>query len=181
MVTVPTRNIFAVPCWISAATAAAWGAEALVPKKFGKASPSMLNPPKLTVVLTPLGAIISGLFLFTPLTGVPPLDENEAAVGGSTPNSGVLLNKHGTHRDCAGGIGLPYQCEPPFVPKSLTWISPLNTMYFMVAGPVPAVLTMMKFDCDVSLTTVKGNTSMGAPPVFTLLNPNKVVPTPEAR
>ena len=67
------------------------GAAAEVPEKLGKASLSISeDPPKSTVVLAPLGPQISGLFLNSPSTLVPPLDENEATVGISHPKLGVL-------------------------------------------------------------------------------------------
>ena len=48
-------------CTISAATPAAWGAAAEVPKKFGKPSNSGSLPAEKNVVLAPSGATISGL------------------------------------------------------------------------------------------------------------------------
>ena len=64
-----------------APTAAACGAAADVPKKLGIRSWSISTPLKSTVVLTPFGAAISGLFLLFPFTLMPPLDEKEAIVG----------------------------------------------------------------------------------------------------
>src|SRR5665213_1092076 len=76
---------FFFPSINKAATAAACGAAAEVPKKLGNASPSIFTPPIFTVVLMPLGAQNSGLFLTIPFTKVPPVEENEAIVGGFTP------------------------------------------------------------------------------------------------
>ena len=81
-----------------AATAAACGAAAEVPKKFGKPSASKSEPKK--VVLPPSAATISGLLRISGFakrvpcvskkTCVEPAAENEFNSGGSTPNSGVL-------------------------------------------------------------------------------------------
>ena len=73
-----------------AAMAAACGAAAEVPKKFGNESTSIFTPPKFTVVFTPFGAVISGLNLLFPFINVPPLEEKEATVG-VFPYSGVFV------------------------------------------------------------------------------------------
>ena len=85
-------------CRINAATPAACGAAADVPKKLGKPSPSMSTPKN--VVSAPSGATISGLFAQG--SGVPsrvpavlnrigvfPPEEKNSRIGGLTPNSGV--------------------------------------------------------------------------------------------
>ena len=71
--------------------AAACGAAQEVPKKLGKGEPLILMDPKFTVVLTPSGATKSGLFLTTPLTGVPPCEEKDSTEYGFTPYAGVFL------------------------------------------------------------------------------------------
>src|SRR5262249_37387966 len=86
-------------CNIRAATAAACGAAADVPKKFGKPSGSTSRLPK-NVVLAPSGATISGftricgiakrLPAVSKMIGVDPAEENGSRSGGETPNSGVL-------------------------------------------------------------------------------------------
>ena len=65
-----------------AATPAAWGAAAEVPKKLGNWSPSIFNELKLTVVFTPSGAVKSGLLRSTPFIGVPPREEKVSVTGG---------------------------------------------------------------------------------------------------
>ena len=80
---------------ISAATAAAWGAEAEVPKKFGKPSGSLSNPKN--VVFVPSGATISGLSRSSEVgrprvskrIGVGPAEEYHSSCGGAVPNAGV--------------------------------------------------------------------------------------------
>src|SRR4051812_9689211 len=85
---------------ISAATAAAVGAAALVPKKFGELSASLtLSLPK-KVVFPPSGAVKFGFCRLTAVCetpvvvnriGVaPPREENDSTNGGFTPFQGVL-------------------------------------------------------------------------------------------
>src|SRR5215475_8740195 len=79
-------------CKSKAATPAAWGAAAEVPKK-------LANPG--TVVATPSGATTSGLLARgsgvgsrlpagSNRTGVVPDEENDSKTGGETPKAGVL-------------------------------------------------------------------------------------------
>src|SRR5215510_7100290 len=85
-------------CNIEAATAAACGTAADVPKKFGKPSGSTSRPKN--VVLAPSGATISGfrricgiakrLPAVSKIIGVDPAEENRSKSGRETPNSGVL-------------------------------------------------------------------------------------------
>src|SRR5262245_28392106 len=79
---------------IRAATPAAWGAAAEVPKKLGK--PLMKLPPK-NVVLTPSGAMMSGL---ATVSGDPrrlPLASNKNVTGPNDENpSGRRWLKNGT-------------------------------------------------------------------------------------
>src|SRR4051794_4972954 len=84
---------------VSAATAAASGAAALVPKKLGRPSPSKSCPGKKKVVLPPSGAVNRGDWRVTwapsrlpslsNRIGVPPTEENDSICGGLTPNAGV--------------------------------------------------------------------------------------------
>src|SRR5215471_11539408 len=77
-------------CESNAATPAAWGAAADVPKKGEKPG---------TVVATPSGATISGLDRISAFVsllparskriGVPPEEENGSSCGGETPKAGV--------------------------------------------------------------------------------------------
>ena len=81
-----SKSNFALASIISAATPAAWGEAAEVPKKLGnKVSGSMgsiQSPfPRSTVVFTPLGALMSGLSLTIPFTGVPPTEEKDMMTG----------------------------------------------------------------------------------------------------
>src|SRR3954464_3984853 len=85
-------------CFRSAAMAAACGAAALVPKKLGKASPSLSWNPKKEV-LTPSTATICGFFRVIGLArrvplvekriGVFPEEEYFSSTPGATPYSGV--------------------------------------------------------------------------------------------
>src|SRR5215217_1255716 len=85
-------------CFKRAATAAAWGAAALVPKKLGKASPSLSWKPKKEV-LTPSTAVICGFFRVMGLArrvpsvekrmGVLPEEEYFSSTPGAVPYSGV--------------------------------------------------------------------------------------------
>src|SRR2546430_1151288 len=85
----------------SAATAAACGAAAEVPKKLGKLSASApLSAPK-NVVLPPSGAVNLGCWrvigvielpLLSKRIGVPPALEYDSTAAGSDPNAGVWKN-----------------------------------------------------------------------------------------
>src|SRR5215470_14769374 len=86
-------------CKSKAATAAACGAAAEVPKKFGNPVPSVSEPKN--VVSTPSGATISGFWergsgvaSRLPDTsnkiGVAPDEEKDSKIGGETLNAGVL-------------------------------------------------------------------------------------------
>src|SRR5437870_7639152 len=88
-------------CKSNAATAAACGAAADVPKKFGKPSASGSTLSKKKVVFAPSGATISGLSARgsgvarrlparSNRMGVVPDEEKDSNTGGETPNSGVL-------------------------------------------------------------------------------------------
>ncbi len=86
-------------CRSSAATAAAWGAAADVPQKFGTLSGSRSTPETKNVVFAQSGATISGLLAresdiglpaMSKRIGVPPAEEYEFKRGGDTPNPGVL-------------------------------------------------------------------------------------------
>ena len=82
----------------SAATPAACGAAAEVPKNSGKV-PGAAAPGGKNVVSTPSGALMSGLRRMigtasrlpdrSKKMGVPPADEDVASTGGLTPNAGV--------------------------------------------------------------------------------------------
>src|ERR1043166_243464 len=83
-------------CSMSAATPAAAGAAAEVPKKFGKLSASPSSEPK-KLVLPPSGAVISGVARVTEI-GLPaaskkifvgPAEEKLSMTGGLTPKAGV--------------------------------------------------------------------------------------------
>src|SRR4051812_29150833 len=99
---------------ISAATAAASGAAALVPKKFGKVSASWAMSEPKNVVFPPSGATMSGCCRVT-LTrapavlkkiGVSPAELKLSSCGGETPNAGVL--NHGA-------------APTPIPPAALVW------------------------------------------------------------
>jgi hypothetical protein len=94
-------------CNIKAATAAACGAAADVPKKFGKPLQSTSQEEGVegeggqkNVVSVPSGATISGFRRISGIAkrlpavskriGVDPHEENSSKSGGETPNSGVL-------------------------------------------------------------------------------------------
>ncbi|MDQ3581446.1 MAG: hypothetical protein M3495_07440 [Pseudomonadota bacterium] len=84
---------------IKAATPAACGAAAEVPKKFGKPSASGSTPGMKNVVLAPSGAVIAGCARTSGVAsrfpavskkmGVPPAEEDVSMSGGLCPNAGV--------------------------------------------------------------------------------------------
>ena len=86
---------------IRAATAAAWGAAAEVPLKFGRPSLSMSRPGTKNVVFTASGATISGLKVrasgvasrwpaVSKSTAVGPALEYVSRTAGFAPNAGVF-------------------------------------------------------------------------------------------
>ena len=159
---------------IKAAAAAAWGAEAEVPKKLGKSSLSIFVPPNFTVVFTPLGAAKSGLFLITPLTGVPPIDEKEAMEG--TPlKAGVLVYNTAPTAIAPSAFAWPTIVEVPML-YSLMVASPLKIMYFKLTFPEPDALLINMLVLVFSVD-LKESISMGSPPILFRLKPNRGFPS----
>ena len=156
-----------------AATPAACGAAAEVPKKLGKMSPSIAFPsanPKLTVVFTPFGATKSGLFLFTPFIKTPPLDEKEAIVGGFIPKAGVFLYKTAPTAMAFSAFACPKIVPWPWL-NSTILPSPLKITYLKRTFSVPLFLVIRILAFTFASTT-NGRTSKGSPPWLFLLNPN---------
>ena len=154
----------------NAATAAACGAAAEVPKKLGNASLSMFTPPKSTVVFTPLGAQMSGLFLDKLFIKTPPLEENEATDGG-LPNAGVFVYNTAPTVIAPTALAWPITVPVPWL-LSVIVPSPLKIIYLKRTFPVLFLRITISFAFTFALTS-NGNISSGSPPRLFLLNPNK--------
>ena len=129
----------------------------------------------------PFGAAISGFTLTIPSTVVPPLEEKEAMVGGLTPYAGVLLYNTAPTAIAPSALTCPTMVDAPLSLYSLNWMIPRKTTYFKATVVVPEAFTIKMFVESPPSPTVNGKTSMGLPPVLSLLNPKRVVPSSFAR
>ncbi len=122
-------------------------------------------------MFTPFGAQNSGLFRTTPFTAVPPIDENEATVGGLTPKGGVLVYKTAPTAIAPAEFACPTILDAVVELYSSIIASPLKTMYLKRTLSVPQVRVIIMFAWAVP-ATVNGKTSIGSPQLFLRLKPN---------
>ncbi len=137
--------------------------------------------PRSTVVLTPLGAVISGLSLTKPSTGVPPWEENDIITGSgycSESKMGFLSKRTAPTAIAPAALGWPTMVEVPCTCSN--WVKcspPRNRIYLKVTEPVPLALATTISDSTVSPSMEKGTTSMGKPSTFSRLNPSTADPS----
>ena len=117
---------------------------------------------------------MSGLFLLTLSIKVPPLDENDATVG-TPPNCGVFEYKTAPTVIAPAAFACPTIVPLPEPETCSIEPSPLKIIYLNFTL-LPPDLTIKRF-VSVFSFTVKGNTSIGSPPILFLLKPNKVEPS----
>src|SRR4029077_3077560 len=173
----------------NAATAAAWGAAADVPKKFGNPSPSVSVPKN--VVSTPSGAMISGLSerasgVASRLPdksnriGVVPDEEKDSKTGGETPKAGVLEYRTAPTASAAAALAWP-NIVPLWVSYSFTLAEPMR-MYLINPGFAPENLTIIMFTVTgVIALFVNEKISTASPPILLNAVPARICVAEELR